>query len=423
MWGGHFWEGGGGGRLCGVPTVTLSDVRSAAERIRERVYRSPLHRSEQLSRLCGCEIRCKLDHLQITGSFKERGAVNRLLMLSAEERGAGVICASAGNHALAVAYHAVRLGVPVTVCMPKWAPLIKVKNCRAFGAEVVFAGETFVDAYEYATGEAGRTGKVFIPGFDDAAIVAGAGTAGLEIFEDWPEVDAIIVPVGGGGLIAGIGVVARAVKPAVKMIGVEPAHCQSLKAALAAGRVVRVESSPTLADGLAVAQVGKLPFELIRDEKLVDEIELVSEPEIALAVLRLLELEKTVVEGAGAASLAGAMRAKELGLEGKNVCILLCGGNIDVTVLNKIIDRGLAADGRLCRLTCRTSDRPGSLARMTAVFARTGASVVEVFHDRHFGPADPALVSISVVLETRDRGHVDEVIGALRGEHIDVIEG
>ncbi len=403
--------------------MTLADIQAAADRIRPHVYRSPLHHSVQLSRLCNADIHCKLDHLQITGSFKERGAVNKLLSLDAAQRRSGVICASAGNHALAVAYHGVRLGIPVTVCMPKWAPLIKVKNCRAYGATIVFAGETFVDAYDHATRVSAETGQVFIPGFDDPAVVAGAGTAGLEILAELPDVDAIIVPVGGGGLIAGIGVAAKALKPSLRVIGVEPAHCPSLHEALIAGHVVRVASSPTLADGLAVAQVGKVPFDLIKTQRLVDHIELVSEPQIALAILRLLELEKTVVEGAGAASLAAALHAEQLGLTGKKVALVLCGGNIDMTVLNKIIDRGLAADGRLCRLTCRASDRPGSLARMTAVFARTGASVVEVFHDRHFGPADVANVAITAILETRDTDHIAEVLAALQADGFDVSPG
>jgi threonine dehydratase len=358
-----------------------------------------------------------LDHLQRTGSFKERGALNKLLLLTDAQRGAGVICASAGNHALAVAFHAARLGIPVTVVMPKWAPLVKVKNCRTFGAEVVFSGETFVDAYEHATKVSVETGKTFIPGFDDVAIVAGAGTAGLEILEDLPDVDAVVVPVGGGGLIAGIGVVMKALRPGVRVIGVEPSNCPSLLESLKAGKVIKVDSSPTLADGLGVARVGQIPFEICRS--VVDHIELVDEPTIALSVLRLLELEKMMVEGAGAASLAGAMRAEALGLKGKKVAILLCGGNIDVTVLNKVIDRGLAADGRLCKITCNTSDRPGSLAKMTALFAQHGASVVEIYHDRHFGPADVAKVFITAILETRDNGHIREVISALQSAGIE----
>lgn len=437
--------GGTSVSLMGGMPITLADVRAAAERIygtggrpgeKQRlhgegrggpvgVYRSPLHHSVQLSRWCGCEVFCKLDHLQITGSFKERGALNRLLLLSQAERRQGVICASAGNHALAVAYHGGRLGIPVTVCMPRWAPLIKVSNCRNFGAEVVFAGETFVEAYDFAVGEAARSGRRFIPGFDDPAVVAGAATAGLEIFEDLPDVDAVVVPVGGAGLIAGVGLVARELSPSTRVIGVEPEHCASLTAAVAAGAPVRVASRPTLADGLAVAQVGSVPLEvLLGPPRRFDELVLVSEPQIARAVLRLMELEKMVVEGAGAASLAGLLKLLEGGdraaWRGRNVVLLLCGGNIDVTVLNRIIDRGLAADGRLCRVTCRTSDRPGSLNRMTAVFARLGASVIEIFHDRFFGPADVAEVAITAVLETRDRTHARDVVEALRADGIDV---
>lgn len=413
--------------ILAAMSVGLEAVRAAAGRIGGAggVYRSPLHHSVQLSRLCGCDVYCKLDHLQITGSFKERGALNRLLLLSADERQRGVICASAGNHALAVAYHGGRLGIPVTVCMPRWAPLIKVSNCRSFGADVVFAGETFVEAYDFALAEAQRTGRRFIPGFDDPDVVAGAATAGLEIFEDLPDAEVVVVPVGGAGLIAGVGLVARELGVRAKVVGVEPEHCASLTAAIAAGRPVRVASRPTLADGLAVAEVGRVPLEVILGPpRRVDDIVLVNEPQIARAVLRLMELEKMVVEGAGAASLAGLLKLLDSPggetLRGRKVVLLLCGGNIDVTVLNRIIDRGLAADGRLCRVTCRTSDRPGSLNRMTSVFARCQASVMEIFHDRFFGPADVADVAITAVLETRDAAHGAEVVAALRAEGIDV---
>lgn len=402
-------------------SISFADIQAAAARIKPYVYRSPLHHSEQLSRLCGFEVYCKLDHMQITGSFKERGAVNKLLSLDDRAKSAGVICASAGNHALAVAYHGVRLGIPVTVVMPKWAPLIKVKNCRAFGAKVEFVGESFVEAYDYATRTSQQTGQTFIPGFDDVHIVTGAASAGIEILEDLPNVDVIIVPTGGGGLVAGIGLAVQHIKPGVQIIAVEPEHCPSLLASLKAGEVIRINSEPTLADGLAVAQVGKVPFDILRSVGLTPaQIELVTEPEIALAILRLMEMEKMVVEGAGAASLAAAIKLRDR-LKGKKVALLLCGGNIDVTTLNKIIDRGLAADGRLCRITCRTSDRPGSLARLTAIFSKTGASVVEVFHDRHFGPADIAKVAITAILETRDQAHIDQIISALREEKIDVV--
>src|SRR4051812_12257703 len=242
--------------------ISLADIKKARERIGDAVYHSPTPYSLSLSRLCGCEIYCKLDHLQMTGSFKERGARNKLMLLSDEERKRGVIAASAGNHALALAYHGQQLGISVKVVMPKFAPIVKVKNCRSFGAEVVLHGDAYADAKEQALKLSHDEGRVFVPGFDDADIIAGQGTMGLEILEDVPDVDAIIVPVGGGGLIAGVGTAVKALKPSVRVIGVEPDHAPTLKASLEAGRVMRIDTKPTLADGLAVAEVGKLCFEI-----------------------------------------------------------------------------------------------------------------------------------------------------------------
>jgi threonine dehydratase len=259
-------------------------------------------------------------------------------------------------------------------------------------------------------------GQTYVPGFDDEQIIAGAGTVGLEILEDVPDVDVIIVPVGGGGLIAGVGAAVKAIKPSVKIIGVEPVNAPTMDASLRAGRVVKIETKPTLADGLAVAEVGKLCFEVAR--KVIDQLLLVDEAQIARAVLRLLELEKTVVEGGGASGLAAAMNPA-VDLAGKKVVLLLSGGNIDVTVISKIIERGLAADGRMCRIICRVSDRPGSLARLTSILAETGASVDEVQHERRFGPADVGMVSIACVLETRDAQHIAEIERALRDANVD----
>jgi threonine dehydratase len=391
--------------------LTLSDITAARERIADAIYRSPCPYSLTLSRLCGCEVYCKLDHLQMTGSFKERGARNKLLLLADSEKRAGVVAASAGNHALALAYHGRELSIPVTVFMPKWAPLVKVANCRSFGAAVSFAGESYDDARKAALAFADEKKVPYIPGFDDAAIIAGAGTLGLEILEDVPDVDVVIVPVGGGGLIAGVGAAIKALRPQVKVIGVEPANAPTLHGSLAAGRVTRIETRPTLADGLAVAEVGKLCFEIARE--VMDQLLLVDEAQIARSVLRLLELEKTVVEGAGAVPLAAAMDPA-VDLANKKVVLLLTGGNIDVTLISKIIDRGLAADGRMCRIVARMADRPGSLARLTAILAATGASVHEVSHDRQFGPADPGMVGIVCVLETRDEEHIREIQKALR---------
>ncbi len=393
-----------------MPTVTLQDIQTARQRIGDVIYRSPVPYSLSLSRLCGCEIYCKLDHLQMTGSFKERGARNKLAQLSDDEKKRGVIAASAGNHALALAYHGQDMGIDVTVVMPKWAPLVKVSNCRSFGANIVLEGESYDDARAKAIATAEAKGMTYVPGFDDPAIIAGQGTAGLEILEDVPDVDAVIVPVGGGGLMAGVGLAIKSLKPSVRVIGVESTHAPTLDASMKAGKVTRITTKPSLADGLQVAEIGKLCFDII--PKVMDELVLVDEGEIATSILRLLEYEKMVVEGAGAVPLAAAMR-KNLGLEGKNVVLLLSGGNIDVTILSKIIERGLAADGRLCRLTVSVSDRPGGLARLAAIIAATGASVKDINHDRNFGPADMADVSVDVVLETRDAQHIEEIKNAL----------
>jgi threonine dehydratase len=393
--------------------VSLESIRAARARISDAIYCSPCPYSLTLSRLCDAQIYCKLDHLQVTGSFKERGARNKLLLLDEAAKRAGVIAASAGNHALGLAYHGQLLKIPVTVVMPKWAPLVKVSNCRALGANVVLHGESYDDAKTHAKKLAEEKRLAYIPGFDDPDIIAGQGTMGLEILEDVPDLDAVIVPIGGGGLIAGVGTAIKALKPSVRVIGVEPKNAPTMKESLRVGHVVRIETQPTLADGLAVAEAGQLCFEIIR--RVVDEVMLVDEAQIALSVLRLLELEKAVVDGAGAVPLAAAM-SKSLGLAGKKVVLCLCGGNIDVTLISRVIDRGLAADGRLCRFVVRISDRAGSLAKLTKVIAATGASVKEVDHERHFAPPDVGSVHVICVLETRDAAHIEEVGAALRAE-------
>jgi threonine dehydratase len=297
------------------------------------------------------------------------------------------------------------------VVMPKWAPLVKLSNCRSFGAEVVLHGDSYEDAKKHALATAQDTGRTYVHGFDDADIIAGQGTMGLEILEDVPDVDAVIVPVGGGGLIAGVGTAVKSLRPGVRVVGVEPENAPTLRASFDAGRVTRIATKPTLADGLAIAEVGRLCFEIAR--RVVDDLVMVDEPQIARAILRLLELEKTVVEGGGAVPLTAAM-SRSLGLEGKKVVLCLCGGNIDVAVIGRIIERGLAADGRLSRVLVSIRDRPGSLVGLLGVIAEAGASVREVEHDRNFGPADVARVSVSVVMETRDPEHIGQIFEALR---------
>ena len=401
-------------------SVTYQDVLDARQRIQGRVYRSPCARSNYLSELLGAPTYCKLENLQATGSFKERGAWNRLLQLSADEHRAGVIACSAGNHGQAVAFVGRAVGTAATIVMPKYAPLIKVSNCRRFGARVILHGETFNDARLFSLDMAARDGLTFIPPFNDERVIAGAGTIALEVLEDVPDAGNIFVPVGGGGLLAGIATVTAATKPDVKLFACESPSADTLYESIAAGKVTETTTRPTLADGLAVAAVGELCFPII--QKSVEEVVLVEESAIASAILRLLEMEKTLVEGAGAISLAAAMQVKEK-LAGRPTVLMLCGGNIDVTVLSRIIDRGLRVDGRLCRIFAQISDRPGSLARLLAVIAETGASIKEVSHDRHFGSSDVAQVTVAVVLETHGFDHIAKVKAALAAAKIETVTG
>ncbi len=390
--------------------VSIDDIRSAAARIQGAIYRSPCPYSYALSKLLNTEIFCKFEHLQMTGSFKERGARNKLLSLNEQERTRGVITASAGNHALGVSYHGKSLGIPVTVVMPITAPLVKITNCRSLQATTILHGENLEEARIHARKLAEEKQLMYIHGFDDPAIIAGAGTIGLELLEDHPQLDAVIVPVGGGGLIAGIALAIKTIAPHIRIIGVQSNRAATLKPSLAQGSVAHVKTQPTLADGLAVSELGGHCFNLI--QKYVDEVVQVDEAHIASAVLKMLELEKMVVEGAAAVSLA-ALLSNDLGLQGKRVAMILSGGNIDVTVLSRIIERGLVMDGRLCRYILQISDRPGSLAQLLTCIAGTGASIKEVTHDRSFGPTDVAMTGVAVVLETRDADHIKQVGQAL----------
>jgi threonine dehydratase len=400
-----------------MQSISLADIRAAHERIRSGIYRSPCPPSIPLSELTGSEIFCKLDLLQRTGSFKERGARNALLMLDDSQKARGVVAASAGNHALGLAYHGRLLGIPVTVVMPRFAPLVKVATCRRLGATVILEGETFDDARRLAAEIAARDRLNRVHGFDDLRVIAGQGTMALEILEDIPDADAIVVPCGGAGLLAGVVTAAKALRPGIKIIAVEPAAAACFSASLAAGKPVQVAIRPTLADGLAVGKVGETSFPIAAP--LVDRVVTVGEESLSLAVLRLLELEKTVVEGAGAASLAGVMQLVAEGCDdlcGRKVVLLLCGGNIDLSILDRVIDHGLAADGRRWRFTTQVSDRPGGIAKLTAVIAAAGASVQEIVHDRAFSGPDVFSTSVQVTVETADRDHVAALARRLEAE-------
>ena len=389
------------------PAVTIDDIRAAHERIAAGIARTPCPPSIPLSDLTGFRIWCKLDLMQRTGSFKERGARNALELLDANARSRGVVAASAGNHALGLAWHGRLLEIPVTVVMPRFAPLVKVATCRRLGAKVILEGESFEDARAKAVEIAVSDGLERIHGFDDPRVIAGQGTMALEVLADVPDADAIIVPTGGAGLLAGVAIAAKALRPSISIIAVEPASAGSLSASLAAGRPVQVPLRPTLADGLAVGKVGEVSFPLAAP--LVDRVVTVDEKALALAVLRLSELEKTVVEGAAAAALAATFGDELADLRGKRVVLLLCGGNIDMSTLGRVIDHGLAVDGRLWRFRTRIVDRPGGIARLTATIAAAGASVLEIVHDRTFSGADVFSVTVDVTVQTADQAQVDSL--------------
>mmetsp|Transcript_8809 Transcript_8809/g.18072 ORF Transcript_8809/g.18072 Transcript_8809/m.18072 type:complete len:502 (-) Transcript_8809:229-1734(-) len=400
--------------------VTFADISRAQVAIRGGVTRTSCEKSEFLSDIVGANVYLKPEFRQFTGSFKERGARNALLSLLREggpefvSNGGGAIAASAGNHALALAYHGRQLGVPVTVVMPTVAPLAKVDKCRRFGARIIIEGAHIGEAKEYAETLVASEGLSYINGYDDPPIVAGAGTIGIEIVEDVPDVDAVVVPVGGAGLIAGISCAIKTLKPECQVYGVEPERAASYIEALAVGEPVFTHMEATLADGLAVPSVGPHAFEVARHY--VDETVTCSEKEIALAVLRLIENEKVVVEGGGAAGLAALLPKGNLdrgSLKGKNVVVPLCGGNIDTTTLGRVLDRGLAADDRLCRFVATVSDRPGGIARLTDLLHQHGASIKDVMHERAWLHSSVDQVQVKVVVELQGKDHAERVKNAL----------
>jgi threonine dehydratase len=400
--------------------ISFKDIEAARERIADAVYYSPCQHSIPLSEVAGMEIFCKLDNLQRTGSFKERGARNALSQLPAEQQKRGVIAASAGNHAQALAYQGKLLGIPATVVMPKFAPLIKVSNCQKLGATVVLHGKDFGEAKAHAHEIAKEKGLAYIDGYDDPAIIAGQGTMGLEIVEQVPELDAVIVPVGGAGLLAGVSLAVKTLQPKATLVAVEAENVASFSAALEAGKPTTIAMHPTLADGLAIPQVGANAFELARRH--VDLAITVSEEQIALAILRLVELEKSVVEGAAATPLAACLSGKLKDLAGKRVVLLLCGGNIDPNVLSRVIERGLVADGRLCRFRAVISDRPGGLADLTTQIASSGASIKQVVHDRAFASSDVSAVNVLCTVETRNHQHLAELRAQLKSHGVETYD-
>ncbi|MGC3996611.1 MAG: threonine ammonia-lyase [Anaeromyxobacter sp.] len=391
--------------------VTLEEVQAALGRVRDRIYLSPCARSETLSRLTGCDAYLKLENLQMTGSYKERGALNTLLTLPPEARERGLIAASAGNHAQGVAYHAGRLGVSATIVMPETTPIIKVSSTRAHGARVILHGGGYDDAYAEARRLEQAERLTFIHPFDDAAVIAGQGTVGLELLEQVPDLEAVVVPVGGGGLVSGVAVAIKTQLPSVKVIGVEAEVLPCMKAAVETGRPVTLDAASSLADGIAVKRAGELTLGHVK--AWVDDLVTVSEEEIASAILYLLEREKTVAEGAGAVSVAALMQHRIPGLAARRVAAVVSGGNIDVNLIARIIERGLVKDGRLARISVALMDKPGQLARVSSIVANHRANVIEVHHTRAFA-SRIGDTTLQLTLETRGPEHVEEILQALR---------
>jgi threonine dehydratase len=390
--------------------ISLENVKTALDRIRQSIYLSPCTFSDTFSQLTGNSIYLKLENLQRTGAFKERGALNKLLTLTPEERACGVIAASAGNHAQGLAYHAGRRDIRAQICMPLTTPLIKVSATKAYGAEVVLYGANYDEACEEAVRRGKQQHLTFIHPFDDDAVIAGQGTLGLELLQQHPEIEAVVVPIGGGGLIGGVACAIKETNPKVQVVGVQTTRLPSMKVAVAEGKPVTLAPAATIADGIAVRRAGDRTLPLV--QKYVDEIVTVNEEEIANAVLLLLEREKMLAEGAGAAAIAAVINHK-IKMAGKKIAVLVCGGNMDVTLLSRIIERGLVKDGRLVRLRVHLPDYPGALHKVTGILANHRANIVETSYDRAYYGVNLGDTAIDITMETRGPDHIAELLSAL----------
>ncbi len=390
--------------------ITLADIAAARERLRGSVYYTPCAHSVVLSQLTGQEVFLKLENLQMTGAFKERGALNRIATLTPEQAARGVVAASAGNHAQGVAYHATKRGIRSTIVMPLATPLVKVTATRGFGAEVVLHGANYDEACEEALRLCAAQDMTFIHPFDDPVVMAGQGTIGLEVLEQVPDLEAIVVPIGGGGLIGGIACAIKESRPEVRVVGVQTSRLPSMAAAVAEHKIVTVEPGTTIADGIAVRRAGDITFPVV--EKYVDEIVTVDEDEIASAILVLLEREKMLAEGAGATALAALLQRKT-SLKGGRTAVVVGGGNIDVTLLSRIIERGLVQDGRMIRLRIHLLDKPGALAELTRLIAHHRANIVDTLYNRAYYGVNLGDTAIDITLETRGPEQVKELLAAL----------
>jgi threonine dehydratase len=398
--------------------LELADVLDARERVAETARNTPLDYSHTYSAMTGAEVHLKLENFQRTGSFKIRGATNRIATLSEEEREAGVVTASAGNHAQGVALAASRTGVDSRIVMPEYAPVSKVKATRNYGAEVVLHGEDYDTAAERAHDIEREEGRTYIHAFDDPMVMAGQGTLGLEILEDLPEVDTIVVAIGGGGLISGIATAVKAKRPDIRVVGVQAEGAASVAESLQKGEIIEREQVDTIADGIATRRVGDWTFEVIRDR--VDEVVTVSDPEIAIAVTALLERSKTLVEGAGAVPLAALLEDRFDYERGEVIVPAICGGNIDLNVLTTVIMRGLVSDGRYLRIRTVLKDRPGALLELSELIADCGANIEAIQHDRASRDIAMNAAEVEIDLETRGSEHIKELVSTLEAAGYEV---
>jgi len=394
-------------------SIGLADVLAARERLRGSIYDSPCPHSIMLSALTGQQVYLKLENLQMTGSFKERGALNRIAMLTPEQAERGVIAASAGNHAQGVAYHATKRGIRSLIVMPLTTPLVKVTATREFGAEVLLHGANYDESCVEAVRLCEEQQFTFIHPFDDADVMAGQGTIGLELLEQIPQLEAVVVPIGGGGLIGGVACAIKELRPEIRIVGVQTSRLPSMQAAIQAHHPVTVDAATTIADGIAVRRAGDLTLPLV--ERYVDEIVTVEEDEIASAILMLLEREKTLAEGAGAAALAALLQHRT-SLHGAHTAVLIGGGNIDVTLLSRIIERGLVQDGRLVRLRIVLLDKPGALHDLTRLIAAQRANIIDTLHNRAYYGVNLGDTVVDITMETRGPEHVAELLAALTTE-------
>ena len=391
--------------------VNVADIEAARERVRDAVYYSPCAHSRTLSGLTGQEIFLKLENLQMTGAFKERGALNRIALMTPAQTARGVIAASAGNHAQGVAYHATRRGIRSTIVMPEPTPMVKVTATRGFGANVILHGANYDAAYAEARRLCDADGSTFIHPFDDADVIAGQGTIGLELLEQVDGLEAVVVPIGGGGLIGGIACAVKSLRPSVRIVGVQTARLPSMQAARDAGHPVTIDAATTIGDGIAVRRAGEKTLPLV--QRYVDEIVTVEEDEIAAAILMLLEREKTLAEGAGAAALAALLQQRTTLPKGTRTAVLVCGGNIDVTLLSRIIERGMVQDGRLIRLRIHLLDRAGALQDLTTIIAKHGVNIVDTLYNRAYYGVNLGDTTIDITMETRGREQADDLLGML----------